>query len=135
MKKLLQYILLGLITLPMLAQTPRNGSISYSSATLTGSAQLIAAPPAGRSIYIQAFTIQIQQSASPVTWGLSSGTGSACGTGNTLVTPQYLGYASIQQSLGATYNSPIVVSTAKALCFTTSGTPTGAVVHVVYSIQ
>lgn len=134
MKKFLKF-------LPLLfclsAYPQATGASYYSSATLTSTTQLLAAPGnnafgSPQKINIVGFTIQIQQNASPVNWGLISGTGSNCATNTKLVTPAYLGYASIQQSIGQSYS--VSLPTGVALCFYVSGVPIGAVVNVAYTI-
>lgn len=112
-----------------------NGTVNYASGTLTASTQLIAPPASPRQIHIIAYDIQVSQSSTAVNWGLVSGTGSACATNQTLVTPSYIGYASVQQSIGQVYQATTInLPAGTALCLNLSGTPTGAVVHIVYSI-
>ncbi len=118
-----------------------NNSLNYASGTLTASTQLIGAPASspgivGQAIHICSYTIQVSQTAPAVNWGLVSGTGAACATGQALVTPAYLGYASVQQSIGQVYGSGSTINlpASAALCLNLSGAPSGAVVHITYSI-
>jgi hypothetical protein len=111
------------------------GNKVYASASLTASTQLVAAPASG-SIRVCAVTIQIAQTSSAVTFGLTSGTGAACAAGNALVTPAFLGQASTYQSWGQVYGdtSAIRLPPQKALCLSLGGAPTGAVVMVIYTV-
>lgn len=124
---------------PAFGQTQNtcNNVSNFSSATLTASAQLIAVPTniTGLSIHICSYVIQVSQSATPVTFGLTSGTGSVCATTNALVTPLYLGVASTGQLVSEVYStgSPLNVPAGKNLCLALSGAPTGAVVHITWS--
>lgn len=117
---------------------------TYSSATITatGSTQLIAAPGLDSNsktrymaLHICAFSIQISHSSSAVSFGFTTGTGTACATGNTLLTPAFFGIASTVQITQQVYGStPLVAPSGAALCLNLSGAPTGAVVHIQYSI-
>jgi hypothetical protein len=136
MKKLLRWLLVPLVCATCFAQS--NGVQNYSSATLTASTQLVAAPSGtGVQIHILTFTIQIVQGSSAVSWGLVSGTGSACATGQALVTPAYIGVASVPQSISQNYGpgTTINLPANTALCLNLSGAPTGAVVNVTYTIN
>ena len=110
---------------------------NYSSATLTASTQLLVAPSnlAFQSIHICSYAIQVSQSATPVTFGFTSGTGSVCATGSGLVTPLYLGVASVAQFISENFDAgnSLTVGAGKNLCLTMSGAPTGAVVHITWS--
>lgn len=112
-------------------------NVPVSSATITaaGSTQIMAAPTRG-SIRVCAWTIQVQQGATAANFGLIAGTGAACATNPTLVTPAFLGTASTTQSAGQVYTPPVVMAlpAQSALCLNLSSAPTGAVVHVLYAI-
>lgn len=122
---------------------PCSNASNFASVAVTASTQLIAVPAAstaaagvGKSIKVCAFTIQVAQTATPVNFGLTSGTGAACATGNALVTPAFIGVASTSQSVGqALANTTISLPPNTALCLTLSGAPTGAVAHIIYTIQ
>ena len=115
---------------------------SPASVTTSGSTQLVAAPGLDPdtsthllAIHICAVTIQVVQGTTASNFGLIAGTGSACAVSTSLITPAFLGSASAVQSFGQAYtNAPIVLPVGTALCLNLSAAPTGAVVHVQYSI-
>lgn len=134
MKKfLLSCLVLALyLCIPANAQGPRYSGVNYASISLTANTQLVAAPTALAAIHVLAYEIQVVQTSSAVSFGLTNGTGSACATGQALVTPAYAGVVSTTQYI--TFSTPIDLPLGKALCLTMSGAPIGAIVHVVYQI-
>ena len=123
-------------------QCPNTQNFATSTPIVaSGSTQLIAAPGndpnTGRALalHICAFTLTVSQSATPASWSFTSGTGAACATGSSQVLPVQIGVASGTQSFGQVYTSfALPLPTHSALCLNLSAVPTGATVHVIYSI-
>jgi hypothetical protein len=114
-----------------------NHSTNYASASLTASTQLIAVPTniPGLAIHICSYTVLVSQGSTAVTFGLVSGTGTACATGNALVTPLYPGIASSGQQVSEVYDADgaLNIPAGTNLCLQLSGAPTGAVVHITWA--
>lgn len=136
---LLALAVAGCASTPAFAQTQNtcNNSQNFASATVTANTQLIAVPTniSGLAIHICSYVLQVSQSATPVTFGLVSGTGSVCATNQALVTPLYLGSTSLVQLVFENYDAggPLNVAAGQNVCLKLSGAPTGAVVHITWS--
>lgn len=108
---------------------------NYASGTITagGNTQLIAAPTTGQAIRICAYTITVSQPASAVTWGLVSGSGTACATNTVNVTPALPGIASSLMSAHDAFPGFVLsLPVNNALCLSLGGTVTAATVQVLY---
>lgn len=135
-------LVFGMVTGAATAQHPGSGYVDFSSPTVTATTLLVTAPATVAAtgyqpaIHVISYTIQITQTATPVTFGLSSGTGSLCGTAVTPITPLFLGVLSTTQVMNPYLGGggTLDVAPGKSLCLNLSGTPTGAVVHVVYQV-
>ena len=114
-------------------------SINYASPVVTaaGSTQIIA-PPTGTNqrVHVCYVTLYVSQGVAPSTWGLTSGTGTACSVGTAQVTPQNPGIASTAQTISQVYGSGVSLGLPRntGLCLSLGGAVTGATVWVGYAI-
>jgi hypothetical protein len=118
-------------------QNTCNNAQIYASATLTANTQVITVPTniSGLAVHICSYALQISQTSTAVTFGLVSGTGSVCATGQALVTPKYLGATSAVQLVAESFSagSALNVPAGQNVCLVLSGTPTGAVVRITWA--
>lgn len=106
---------------------------AIATTTSSGTTAILAADQ--RSIRICNVYIQVVQPGSaPANFGLVSGTGLACATGQANVTGQWLGVANSTQSFTQVTapNVATFVGGGNGLCLKLSTAPTGAVVQVTY---
>lgn len=102
--------------------------------TATGDLITVAGPP--RIARICSVTVQIQQTTPAANFGLVYGTGTACGTNQGNLTPQWTGVAGAQQSftLNVPSNASMMAPAGNNVCLKLSATPTSANVHALYRI-
>lgn len=141
--RLIMKLLVFLIILcaPLLAQRqgPYDCTQSYSSNVITasGATQLVAAPAANQHIRICYVSIFVVQPASAANFGLVSGTGSNCATGQSNLTPQWTG---VQSALSQNYIKSVPFGSAwfvpyqNAVCLNLSATVTSAQVEILYDV-
>lgn len=130
-----------LLALPTTAHAQSPGAICNHSAILTttssGPQQMIAAPTATQQVHICAVFFAVSQGSSVSTFGLVSGTGTNCGTGQANVTPQWPGGAA--SAVQYWYQNPgpsaaMNVPYGNAVCLNLSAAPTTASVQILYSL-
>jgi hypothetical protein len=148
----------ALLLLPsaVLAQRGNGGSAicPYAvavSSVAAGETQLVTAPtgattlyngavpttvPSRQSIHICTVTLKVKQTATPANFGLAAGTGAACVTGTTTVTPLFLGTASVTDTYqeSFTMGGGLSVPVGNGLCLNMSVAPTGAQALITYGI-
>lgn len=127
------------MSLPSHAQSP---SISCSlnaqlTTTSSGVQQIIAAPATTQKLHICNVWFAVSQGSSVSTFGLVSGTGTNCGTGQTALTPQWPGGAASTVQYYAQNPGPSAAIPAPyggAVCVNFSAAPTTASVQILYSL-
>lgn len=92
--------------------------------------------PAKPKVVICSVQIQVNQAAGAADYGLVQGTGTACATGQTNLTPQWQGTASVKETKDFLYgaSAPLVAGSGNAVCLKLSAAPTGARVLVTYQV-
>lgn len=156
MRLFLAIAALLLIPSAAIAQRGNGGSaicpyaVAVSSAA-SGETQLVTAPtgattiylgatptttPSQQSIHICTVTIKVKQTATAANFGLAAGTGAACVTGTTTVTPLFLGTVSTTDTYqeSFTMGGGLSVPVGNGLCLNMTAAPTGAQVLVTYGI-
>jgi hypothetical protein len=81
-------------------------------------------------------SFRVKQAAGAANFGLTTGTGTNCGTGSASLTPQWYGTASVVDEKTINYGSDgaVLVPTAKDLCFALSAAPTNAQIAISYAV-
>jgi hypothetical protein len=162
MKNLLRFTLslclLAALAVPAFAQNaqpvqcPLHAGSTLASITASGATQIIAIPtqvappifingtatvnPAKPRIAICAVQIMVQQAGTAADYGLVTGTGTNCATGQVNLTPQWFGTASVKETRdflnGGT--APLVTPPGTAVCLKLSNAPTGAKILIFYNV-
>jgi hypothetical protein len=107
------------------------GAARTLTATINGASTNVGTSP---SIHICGVELRIVQTTGAADYGLVTGTGTNCGTGQANLTPQWKGTASVTEIMDRNY-APEAVLTAPAgkdVCVKLSATPTGALVLIRY---
>jgi hypothetical protein len=87
-------------------------------------------------IIICSAQIQVNQAVGAADFGLVTGTGTACATGQANLTPQWQGTASVKERVDFLYGSgaPLIAPAGKAVCLKLSAAPTGARILLTYQV-
>lgn len=153
-----------LLLLGMLAMTPfafgqkQVGAACPLSAqiaddTSSGALQIVAIPtiaqtyvyingvktanPNTPQIHVCSVRIRVFQAGTPANYGLVTGTGTNCATGQANVTPQWKGTASVTDTFDEYFGDQTgpIVPTGSALCFLLSAAPTHSQLLLTYGIN
>lgn len=86
------------------------------------------------SIRICGVELRVNQTSSAADYGLVTGTGTNCGTGQANLTPQWKGTISVIEIMDRNYNAqaPLTAPAGKDVCVKLSAAPTGALAIIRY---
>jgi hypothetical protein len=135
MKRLLLAFVLACFVLSA-AEAPACSKSTISSTTSSGYTQIVTTGSPKQSVRICAVYMEVNQGATATNFGMASGTGTACGTSTTAITPLWTGIAGAIQTYGQVVanNTAWYATMGHNVCLRLTSAPTGASVQVFYDL-